>query len=41
VEEQPGVDDDVDGAVRAEVREEVGELAGGRTIRYFSWVGEP
>jgi hypothetical protein len=37
VEEQPGVDAEVD----AEVHEEVGELGDGRTIRYFSWVGEP
>jgi hypothetical protein len=32
VEEQPGTD--------TEVREDVGELEDGRTIRYFSWVGE-
>jgi hypothetical protein len=40
VEEQPGVDGEVDAAIQ-EVREEVGELEDGRAIRYFSWVGEP
>jgi hypothetical protein len=36
VEEQAEIRDEVD----EPVHEEVGELADGRTIRYFSWVGE-
>ncbi|GAA4799881.1 hypothetical protein GCM10023200_40950 [Actinomycetospora chlora] len=41
MEEQPGVDGEVDAEVDADAHEEVGELEDGRTIRYFSWVGEP
>ena len=32
------VGEEVGGEVGGEVREEVGELADGRTIRFFSWV---